>query len=296
MSFESQDVVNNSLVFGDFLPSDVCQEACAPHLYVSLSELILDTVFYHPIAGENRSELSVADNSALQAIVGDQVIAEHFVDTLVTRIEAAIQPIHQTVRICLSDADSYQYKALIGGDLEAQEINPMLGVRGVSRLVSAHYQSGFALECEVIKLLLARGRSVDIVVPFVRALSDAAGIIDRLAERGLPRGINGLKVLYSCDVPSAVLLAERLLQYFDGVVINVTHLAELTLGVDRLNEQLSHLFTLDSEAVLALVDIAVKAARSAKKPVVIIAEQINQYPKLTEYLSDQAQAEAVFSL
>jgi pyruvate,water dikinase len=289
-------VVNNSLVFGDFLPSDTSQNVAAPHLYVSLSELILDTIFYHPTVGANLAILNEVDRRALDAIITDQSVADHFVEAVVTRIEASIQPSHQTVRICLSHADSYQYKTLIGGDLEADEVNPILGVRGVSRLVSEPYQAGFALECEVIKLLLARGKVVDIVVPFVRALSDAASIIDRLAERGLPRGINGLKVLYSCDVPAAVLLAERLLQYFDGVVINVTHLAELTLGVDRLNESLSHLFTLDSEAVLTLVDTAVKAARHAKKPVVIIADHITQHPKLTEYLAEHAQAEAIFSL
>ncbi|MFA0521359.1 phosphoenolpyruvate synthase, partial [Vibrio sp. 10N.222.55.E8] len=75
---------------------------------------------------------------------------------------------------------------------------------------------------------------------------------DLLAEQGLPRGLNGLKVLFSCDVPSAVLLSERLLHYFDGVVVNVDSLASFTLGIDKHNEVQRHAFDPQNEAVIIL--------------------------------------------
>jgi pyruvate,water dikinase len=123
-------------------------------------------------------------------------------------------------------------------------------------------------------------------VPFVRTLSDAAKIIDSLAEHGLPRGLNGLKVLFGCDTPSAILLADRLLQYFDGLTINIENIAQLTLGVDRTNESLVNIYDEQNEAIKILVTQAAKSAMAANKPFVIICESITDIDLLTDSLLD----------
>ncbi|RQW63547.1 putative PEP-binding protein [Vibrio viridaestus] len=296
MSLEHPQVANGTVSYGNVFPSDIQQDS-AIHLYISLAELVAESVFYHPsLANEDEGSLSEQEQQALKAIVGSASISEHFVSTLVTSITAKFKSqSYQSIKLCLSDADSFAYSALIGGSVaEEKETNPFMGVRGVSRYASEKYATAFSLECDIVKALRTQGIDVEIVVPFVRALSDAATIIDRLAENGLPRGLNGLKVSYSCDVPSAALLSERLLQYFDGIVINVDHLTQFTLGVDRFNEQLEHLFKPENEAVISLIDTAVKCAHIAKKDASIIYDNSATNDKFEFYLTEHCHADTIY--
>ena len=292
MTQENQSTLHPELVLGDVLPS-YNDNNNSNHLYVSLSELVMDRVFYHPSIESHLDTLTDIDKTSLNAILGDKTVDEHFVSTLVIAIQAAVQPNHTSVRIALSSADSYGFRSLLGGNCEAEEINPALGVRGVARYATPEYSKAFALECQVIKTLREQGINVEVVVPYVRALSDAAKIIDLLAEQGLPRGLNGLKVLFSCDVPSAVLLSERLLHYFDGVVVNIDSLASFTLGVDKHNEAQQHAFDPQNEAVITLLDMIVKATLHAKKPVLLVTQGLVDYPRLQGYIADLEGVETV---
>ncbi|MCK8080281.1 putative PEP-binding protein [Vibrio sp. 1CM24A] len=292
MTQENQSTLHPELVLGDVLPS-YNDNNNSNHLYVSLSELVMDRVFYHPSIESHLDTLTDIEKTSLDAILGDKTVDEHFVSTLVIAIQAAVQPNHTSVRIALSSADSYGFRSLLGGNCEAEEVNPALGVRGVARYATPEYSKAFALECQVIKALREQGINVEVVVPYVRALSDAAKIIDLLAEQGLPRGLNGLKVLFSCDVPSAVLLSERLLHYFDGVVVNVDSLACFTLGVDKHNEAQQHAFDPQNEAVITLLDMIVKATLNAKKPVLLVTQGLVDYPRLQSYIADLEGVETV---
>ncbi|MBW3696992.1 phosphoenolpyruvate synthase [Vibrio sp. T187] len=295
MTQENKGILHPELVLGDVLPS-YGNNHNSHHLYVSISELVMERIFYHPSIENNLAALSDIERSSLEVILNGQAVSEHFVDTLVAEIKAAILPSHQSIRVCLSGADSYTYNSLLGGIHEQQEVNPALGLRGVSRFATEAYQHAFALECLVVKTLREQGMNIDIVVPFVRSLSDAAKVIDLLAEQGLPRGLNGLKVFFSCDVPSSVLLAERLLHYFDGVVVNVDNLAQFALGVDKLNEEQNYQFDPQNEAVIALIDIMVKATIAVKKPTLIVTQALAEYPKLQEYIVDLEGVELVVTV
>ena len=294
MTQENQSTLHPELVLGDVLPS-YNDNNNSNHLYVSLSELVMDRVFYHPSIESHLETLTDIEKTSLDAILGDKTVDEHFVSTLVIAIQAAVQPNHTSVRIALSSADSYGFRSLLGGNCEAEEINPALGVRDVARYATSEYSKAFALECQVIKTLREQGINVEVVVPYVRALSDAAKIIDLLAEQGLPRGLNGLKVLFSCDVPSAVLLSERLLHYFDGVVVNVDSLASFTLGVDKHNEAQQHAFDPQNEAVITLLSMIVKATLNAKKPVLLVTQGLVDYPRLQGFIADLEGVETVIT-
>ncbi|KHA62491.1 phosphoenolpyruvate synthase [Vibrio variabilis] len=295
MSVETFIGLHPALTLGGALPS-ADDSGDGTHLYVSFSELILGNVFYHPEFKENTENLSEVEKSSIEAILAGQSLEQHFVDTLVTSVKAAIKPEHESIRVSLSSADSYAFSSLLGGSAEIEEVNPALGLRGVSRYASDQFSSTFALECQAIKQLREEGIQVDIVVPFVRALSDAAKVIDLLAEQGLPRGLNGLKVFYTVDVPSAALLCERLLPYFDGVVINLENLAQFTLGVDRISEALEYLFDPQSEAVVQLLDIVVKSATTSNKPVLLTSSNLTQYPKIQEYILERGSIDCVVTL
>lgn len=292
MTQENQSTLHPELVLGDVLPS-YNDNNNSNHLYVSLSELVMDRVFYHPSIESHLDTLSDIEQTSLDAILGGKSVDEHFVSTLVTAIQVAVQPNHASVRIALSNADSYGFRSLLGGNCEVEEVNPAFGVRGVARYATQEYSKAFALECQVVKALREQGINVEVVVPYVRALSDAAKIIDLLAEQGLPRGLNGLKVLFSCDVPSAVLLSERLLHYFDGVVVNIDSLASFTLGVDKQNEAQQHAFDPQNEAVITLLDMIVKATQNAKKPVLLVTQGLVDYPRLQGYIADLEGVETV---
>jgi len=292
MTQENQGDLHPELVLGDVLPS-YDDNNNSDHLYVSLSELVMERIFYHPSIENHLDSLSELDKSSLEAILNGKSASEHFVDTLVSSIQGAISPAHKTIRVCLSGADSYAYNSLIGGASAESEVNPALGLRGVSLYATEAYSHAFSLECLVIKTLREQGHNIEVVVPFVRMLSDAAKIIDLLAEQGLPRGLNGLKVLFSCDVPSSVLLAERLLHYFDGVVVNVDNLAQFALGVDKQNEQQQYQFDPQNESVITLVDMMVKAAQHTKKPVLLVTQGLVDYPRLQGYISDLENVDTV---
>ncbi len=294
MSFEQQGAIHQELAYGNTLPSTGEQQTSGA-LFVSFSELIAESVFYHPALTSGVEMLSELEQNSLQSLLNGKSVEEHFVSTLTEQISQAITDEHSSIRVCLSSSDSYAFKALIGGSIEAEEINPAMGVRGVSRFASKTYSPAFAMECKVIKQLQQLGHDIEIVVPFVRTLSDAATIIDRLAEQGLPRGLNGLKVLYSCCVPSAALLADKLLQYFDGIVLDWDELTQMTLGVDKHNEELSYLYNPESEAVSQLAMIAVKSAGFSKKPVIVVTKALESYPKLKDYLTENVQPQVVFN-
>lgn len=295
MSLSGSSNLHSALSSGDALPKVDGQQG-GQHLFVSLSELILEHIFYHPSFESATSPLDPLQRSSIDAMLGEQDLKTHFVSTLVSIISDAISPEHKVVRVSLSNADSHAMRSLLGGDVEPEVVNPALGMRGVSRYAQPEFSASFVLECDVIKALRAQGHQVEIVVPFVRALSDAAKIIDLLAEQGLPRGLDGLKVLYTVDVPSSALMAERLLHYFDGVVINLENLTQYTLGIDRLDETLHYLFEPQSEAVLQLIDMTTKAAESVNKPVILTSSGLLNYAKIQEYLVEREHVELVVTV
>ncbi|EKO3720450.1 phosphoenolpyruvate synthase [Vibrio metschnikovii] len=294
MSVVSPSSVNKPFEQGNTLPQ-WSQQTLSSTLFVAISELIADSIFYYPGLVTDQDQLSELEKSSLQALLNDQTIAEHFVDTLVERIEQGIQPHHQGVRICLSSADSAQSRTLLGGEKVAVESNPALGVRGVARLTDSEYADAFELECNVIKRLISKGHPIEIVVPFVRSLSDAAGIIDGLAEQGLPRGLHGLQVSFVCQVPSAALLAERLLAYFDGMLLDWDSLAQFTLATDNTVESLVERYQpTDNDAVFQLAEMAIKAVHQTSKPLSILVSEQSVSTKIQRFLSEIAQPDSVY--
>ena len=152
----------------------------------------------------------------------------------------------------LSDFKSNEYANLIGGKLyEPEEENPMLGFRGASRYISESFRDCFELECRALKRVRNEMglTNVEIMVPFVRTLGEASQVVDLLAENGLARGDNGLRVIMMCELPSNAILAEEFLEYFDGFSIGSNDLTQLTLGLDRDSGIIAHLFDERNPAV-----------------------------------------------
>ena len=194
------------------------------------------------------------------------------------------------VIVRLSDFKSNEYANLIGGSsYEPHEENPMLGFRGASRYVSDNFKACFALECEAVKKVRNEMglTNVEIMIPFVRTLTEARLVVEQLAANGLKRGENGLRLIMMCEIPSNALLAEQFLEYFDGFSIGSNDLTQLTLGLDRDSGLVSASFDERDPAVKHLLSLAITACKKQGKYIGICGQGPSDYPDLAAWLMDQ---------
>ncbi|SFD00454.1 phosphoenolpyruvate synthase [Pragia fontium] len=206
----------------------------------------------------------------------------------IATLAAAFWPKRVIVR--LSDFKSNEYANLVGGSrYEPHEENPMLGFRGAGRYISDDFKDCFALECEAVKRVRNKMglTNVEIMIPFVRTVEQAKAVVDRLADEGLKRGQNGLKVIMMCEIPSNALLAEQFLAHFDGFSIGSNDMTQLTLGLDRDSGVVSTLFDERNEAVKALLSMAIKAAKKQGKYVGICGQGPSDHEDFAAWLMEQ---------
>jgi len=209
----------------------------------------------------------------------------------VASIAASFWP--KPVIVRLSDFKSNEYRKLIGGQYyEPEEENPMLGFRGAARYLSAGFEEAFAMECEALKRV--RGarmgyENVQIMVPFVRTPRQAEREIALLAEHGLRKGQDGLKIIMMCEVPSNVIIAEQFLEHFDGFSIGSNDLTQLTLGVDRDSgiKELAQDFDELNPAVQASIAKVIQVCKSQGKYVGICGQGPSDYPEFAKWLMTQ---------
>nr|WP_298168176.1 phosphoenolpyruvate synthase [uncultured Pseudomonas sp.] len=206
----------------------------------------------------------------------------------ISTLAAAFWPKKVIVR--LSDFKSNEYANLIGGKLyEPEEENPMLGFRGASRYISESFRDCFELECRALKKVRNEMglTNVEIMVPFVRTLGEASQVVDLLAQNGLARGQDGLKVIMMCELPSNAILAEEFLEFFDGFSIGSNDLTQLTLGLDRDSGIVAHLFDERNPAVKKLLSNAIQACNKAGKYIGICGQGPSDHPDLAKWLMEQ---------
>jgi pyruvate,water dikinase len=208
----------------------------------------------------------------------------------VASIAAAFWP--KPVIVRLSDFKSNEYRKLIGGSrYEPEEENPMLGFRGATRYISEDFGEAFAMECEALKRV--RGEmgltNVQVMVPFVRTLKQAERVTQLLANHGLVRGENDLKLIMMCEVPTNAILADRFLQFFDGFSIGSNDLTQLTLGLDRDSgmELLAADFDERDPAVTTLIEQAIKACLAQGKYIGICGQGPSDHPDFAQWLMAQ---------
>ncbi|WVD63253.1 phosphoenolpyruvate synthase [Utexia brackfieldae] len=224
-------------------------------------------------------------------IAGYQSPVDYYIDRLVegvSTIAAAFYPKKVIVR--LSDFKSNEYANLIGGQLyEPDEENPMIGFRGASRYISEAFRDCFELECRAMKRVRDEMgfSNVELMIPFVRTVDEARQVIDLLAQNGLKRGENALRIIMMCELPSNALLAQEFLTYFDGFSIGSNDMTQLSLGLDRDSGIIAHLFDERNPAVKKLFTMAIEACRDANKYIGICGQGPSDHPDLAQWLMEQ---------
>lgn len=266
-----------------------------PHAGIGLARLefiINRMIGVHPKALLNYDDqpADVKDEIA-DMMAGYDNPVEFYISKLVEGIAtlgSAFAPERVIVR--MSDFKSNEYANLVGGSrYEPEEENPMIGYRGASRYISQDFRDCFALECEAIKRVRNDMglTNVEIMIPFVRTVSEAKAVSELLEEHGLKRGENGLKVIMMCELPSNALLADQFLDYFDGFSIGSNDLTQLTLGLDRDSGLIAHLFDERNDAVKALLSMAIKTAKARGKYVGICGQGPSDHEDFAAWLVEQ---------
>jgi pyruvate,water dikinase len=214
-----------------------------------------------------------------------------YVDKLaegISQIAAAFAP--EPVIVRLSDFKSNEYANLIGGSrYEPEEENPMLGFRGAARYVDETFRPCFELECRALKKVREDMglTNVQVMVPFVRTVKEARQVTELLAQNGLKSGVDGLKVIMMCELPTNALLADEYLNYFDGMSIGSNDMTQLTLGLDRDSSIVAKDFDERDEAVKVLLSMAISACKRRKKYVGICGQGPSDHPELARWLQEQ---------
>ncbi len=259
-----------------------------------LEFIINNNIGVHPKAILDYPNVDADLKKAVESVArGHASPRAFYVDKLtegIATIAAAFWP--KPVIVRLSDFKSNEYKKLIGGSrYEPEEENPMLGFRGASRYISAEFGEAFSMECEALKRVRQQMglTNVEIMVPFVRTLKQAERVVGMLADRGLARGQDGLRVIMMCEIPSNAILAEDFLAHFDGMSIGSNDLTQLTLGLDRDSglEILAADFDERDPAVKALISRAITACREAGKYVGICGQGPSDHPDFADWLADE---------
>jgi len=206
----------------------------------------------------------------------------------ISQIAAAFAP--EPVIVRLSDFKSNEYANLIGGkQYEPHEENPMLGFRGASRYVDDAFRPCFELECRALKYVRDEMglTNVQVMVPFVRTVEEGRRVVELLAANGLARGVNDLKVIMMCELPTNALLAEQYLDHFDGMSIGSNDLTQLTLGLDRDSAVVAEAFDERDAAVKALIAMAIAACNRRGKYIGICGQGPSDHPDLARWLVEQ---------
>ncbi|QMU96651.1 phosphoenolpyruvate synthase [Microbacterium esteraromaticum] len=206
----------------------------------------------------------------------------------VSMLAAAFAP--EPVIVRMSDFKSNEYANLIGGErYEPHEENPMIGYRGASRYISPDFRECFEMECEALTFVRDEMgfTNVQVMVPFVRTVAEGQAVVELLAENGLRRGENDLKVVMMCEVPTNALLADEYLEHFDGFSIGSNDMTQLTLGLDRDSALVADTFDERDPAVLKLLSMAIEACRRHGKYVGICGQGPSDHPELAEWLVEQ---------
>ncbi len=255
-----------------------------------LEFLISNTIGIHPRALLDFDTLA---DKELKQRIADKTAAysspiEFYIERLkegIATIAAAFYP--KPVIVRLSDFKSNEYANLIGGSLyEPHEENPMIGFRGAARYVSADFSECFALECKAVRRVREEMglTNVEVMIPFVRTVSEAAAVIDVLKKNGLERGVHGLRVIMMCELPSNALLAAEFLEHFDGFSIGSNDLTQLTLGLDRDSGLVASQFDERNEAVKMLLHMAISACKKAGKYIGICGQGPSDHQDFAQWL------------
>ena len=277
-------------------PEQAFEQSFIPNSGVGLARMefiVMNSIRAHPLALLHPDKVEgAADKKALAELTkGYANGADFFVDQLAQGIGMICAAFHpKSVILRFSDFKTNEYANLLGGKgFEPKEDNPMIGWRGSSRYYDDHYKEGFALECKAVKKVreVYGLKNLKVMIPFCRTTTEAHNVLREMANAGLAQHDDKLQVIGVCEIPSNVILADEFLEIFDGYSIGSNDLTQLTLGVDRDSEIVSHVYDERNPAVKKLIAQVIKAANDKGKYIGICGQAPSDFPDFAMFLVEQ---------
>lgn len=164
--------------------------------------------------------------------------------------------------------------------------NPALGLRAIRLCLSEPHI--FHAQLRAI-LRASHYGNVKLLLPMISTISElrqALHLIDRakrsLREQEIPFDEN-IRVGGMIEVPAAALKADAFARELDFLSIGTNDLIQYTLAIDRTDDTVAHLYNPLHPAVLQLIEMSIRAANKAGKPISVCGEMAGD-PRLTRLL------------
>lgn len=200
------------------------------------------------------------------------------------QVARALYP--RPVVLRLSDFKTSEYRDLKGGEkYEPEEESALLGWRGASRYYDPEYVDAFKLELQAVKKVRDEFmlKNLWVMIPFCRTVKECEKIITIMKQEGLERGPD-FKIWLMAEIPSNIILADKFSPYIDGFSVGSNDLTMLTLGADRDNGRIAHIFDERNLAVKRAINHLITVAHEHQKSVSICGQAPSQYPEFAEFL------------
>jgi pyruvate,water dikinase len=263
-------------------------EATATKLYVNLAMTEqAERVAAMPVDGVGLLRAEFLLTEALGGEHPRRLLAEgreaEFVTKLRDGLLAIARPFgRRPVIYRTTDFRTNEFRNLIGGEIEPDEANPMIGYRGCFRYI--HEPEVFRLELQALAEAREQTPNLHVMLPFVRTGWELEACLDLIDASPLGRQRDLLRWIMA-EVPSVVYrIPDYARMGIHGVSIGSNDLTQLMLGVDRDSEVCAELFDESDPAVIAAIRAIIGAARDAGLTSSLCGQAPSNRPEFAEIL------------
>ncbi len=165
--------------------------------------------------------------------------------------------------------------SMLGIEGPKNETNPFMGLRGV-RLFLRHLDL-FKVQLRAILRASTKGK-VRVMIPMVSSVGEvvaARRLLEQAAAELAAEGVElkeDLELGIMIEIPAAAIQLDSFLPHVDFVSIGTNDLIQYVLAVDRINENVTHLYDPFHPAVVRLLEHVVRTAHAKGKWVGVCGE------------------------